>query len=198
MSTQEKSRIMDLDSIDMRERTRLSRVLLVDDNASLLLTLTGILEEEGFSVTGCETASECLQHIQQQEFGIAVVDLRLPDMQGTRLLKEIRNLGSKVRVIINTAYCEFESAKDAVNCGAFGYIEKAGEPSNLVREVHRANRSHFESYASELEAAVAERTLELSESEANLRLVFEASGKKPSLIGIFEDDRPAALIPASS
>ncbi len=158
---------------DTKERNRFSRLLLVEDNESLLFTLCGILEHEGFVVTACETAAEALTAIQREDFGVAVVDLRLPDMQGTQLLKEFVDLGSHVRVIINTAFGAFESAKDAVNYGAFAYVEKAASPDVLVTQVHRAYRSHFESYADDLEAAVAERTLELSESEKRLRLVFE-------------------------
>ncbi|MEO2018423.1 MAG: response regulator [Fuerstiella sp.] len=165
--------ITDVDAANLSERARLSRLLLVEDNSSLLTTLMAILEDEGFAVTGCATATEALVHIQRQEYGIAVVDLKLPDMQGTQLLKKFRDLGSKVRVIINTAYGGFESAKDAVNSGAFGYLEKGTDPSELVREVHRANRSHFERYAEDLEAAVAERTKELSKSEVRLRLIIE-------------------------
>jgi PAS domain S-box-containing protein len=155
------------------ERARFSRLLLVEDIVSLRLTLTGILENEGFAVTGCETALEALEHIRRKDFGVAVVDLRLPDMQGTKLLKEFRKLGSRVRVIINTAYGAFESAKDAINFGAFAYIEKASDPRDLVRQVQRAQRSHFERYADDLEAAVAERSAELLESEKRLRLLFE-------------------------
>ncbi|MEO2016148.1 MAG: response regulator [Fuerstiella sp.] len=139
----------------LSKRSRFSRLLLVEDNSSLLLTLTALLEGEGFAVTGCTTAAEALHQVQQQEFVIAVVDLRLPDMQGTQLLKRFRALGSRVRVIINTAYGEFESARDAVNSGAFGYLEKAGDPNELVREVHRAHQSHFERYANDREALLA-------------------------------------------
>lgn len=160
--------------VDTRtERSRFSRLLLVDDNRSLLTTLAGLLEEEGFTVTSCVNAVEALQRMEQMEFGVAVVDLRLPDMQGTQLLQEFKDLGSHVRVIINTAFGEFESARDAVNVGAFAYVEKAGDPSDLISEVHRAYRSHFERYTEDLEAAVAERTAELSESEKRLRLLFE-------------------------
>ncbi len=173
MSIDTKQASNNLNASRNEERSRFSRLLLVEDNESLLITLQGILEDEGFVVTGCETASEALQHIQQQEFGVAVVDLRLPDMQGTQLLQEFKDLGSKVRVIINTGFGEFESAKDALNCGAFAYVEKAGEPRDLIGHVHRARRSHFEQYADDLEAAVAERTAELSESEKRLRLVFD-------------------------
>jgi PAS domain S-box-containing protein len=155
MSVGEQKRVTTLDASNLSKRARFSRLLLVDDNSSLLLTLSEILEEEGFAVTKCASAAEALSHVQQHEFSIAVVDLRLPDMQGTQLLRHFRDLGSKVRVIINTGYGEFESAKDAVNSGAFAYLEKGGDPGELVREVHRANRSQFERYANDREALMS-------------------------------------------
>ena len=155
------------------KHSRFSRLLLVEDNQGLLFTLQGILEEEGFAVTGCLTAAEALQKIRHQEYDVAVLDLHLPDMLGVQLLKEIRKLGRNVRVIINTAFGAFESAKDAINLGAFAYVEKASDPGDLVRQVHRASRSHFERYADGLEAAVVERTAKLSESKKQLRLLFD-------------------------
>ncbi len=175
MSVGEKNFTTESDVADSSEPVWLTRLLLVEDSSALLFTLTAILEAEGFAVTGCGTATEALHLIQQQEFDIAILDLQLPDMQGTELLKQIRGSGNGICVIINTAYGEFESARDAVNDGAFAYLEKAGDPSELVREVHRASQSRFGRYAYGLESAVAARTIELSESEANLRLLFENS-----------------------
>ena len=155
MSVGEQKRVATQDAGNLSKGDRFSRLLLVDDNASLLLTLSEILEEEGFAVTKCANAAEALCHVQRQDFGIAIVDLRLPDMQGTQLLRHFRDLGSRVRVIINTGYGEFESAKAAVNSGAFAYLEKGGDPGELVREVHRANRSQFERYANAREALLS-------------------------------------------
>ncbi len=58
--------ITDVDAANLSERARLSRLLLVEDNSSLLTTLMAILEDEGFAVTGCATATEALVHIQRQ------------------------------------------------------------------------------------------------------------------------------------
>jgi|GEM_PF-5729428 len=163
----------DSHTISKMERPRFSRVMIVDDNESLLTTFAGILQEEGFAVTTCATAATALKKIAEENFGVAIVDLRLPDMQGIDLLKAFNDTGSKVRVIINTAYGEFESAKAAINHGAFAYVEKAQDPGLLVQQVHRAYQSHLESYVDNLEAAVAKRTMELSESERRYRLIVE-------------------------
>jgi len=155
------------------ERERLSRLLIVEDEEAQLRTLTDLMEDEGFVVIGCTTATEALEHVQREDFGVAVVDLRLPDLEGTRLLEKINALNHKVRVIINTAYASFDSAKEALNLGAFAYVEKAGDPTELIRHVHAAARWHLDRYAKNLESAVAARTTDLRESEERYRAIAE-------------------------
>lgn len=152
---------------------RLQRLLIVEDDPSQLRTLTEIFREEGFEVVGCPLALDALQYLQRQEFTVAVIDLRLPDLHGTKLLAEITRLTDKVRVIIHTAYGTFDSAKDAVNFGAFAFVEKLSDPGELVRHVHRAAREHLDRHARALEAAVAERTQALNQSERQYRELFE-------------------------
>ncbi len=151
------------------ERERLSRLLIVEDDESQLRTLTDLMAGEGFDVIGCTTAAEALEHVRQEDFGVAVVDLRLPDLNGTQLLEKINALNGKVRVIINTAYASFDSAKEALNLGAFAYVEKAGDPGELIRQVHAASRWHYDRYAKDLEEAVASRTAELRTANEGLR-----------------------------
>lgn len=108
------------------ERKHLSRLLIVEDEESQLRTLADLMEDEGFDVIGCGTAAEAVEHVRREDFGVAIVDFRLPDLDGTRLLKKFNALNDKIRIIINTAHASFESAKDALNLGAFAYVEKAG------------------------------------------------------------------------
>ena len=151
------------------EREQLSRLLIVEDDAGQLRTLSDIMRKEGFDVVGASTASQALECVRREDFGIAVVDLRLPDLTGTQLLEKIHRLNHRVRVIINTGYGSFDSAKEAVNLGAFAYVEKAGDPDELVRHVHAAFRRHVDRYAQDLEEAVAERTSELRKANEALR-----------------------------
>jgi len=137
---------------------QLSRVLVVEDDESQLRTVMDIMEQEGFEVLGCSRASEALEHLTRMNTGVVVLDLRLPDLSGTQLLQRLNANSDKIRVIIYTAYSSYESAKDALNLGAFAYVEKGRDPEELISYVHRASEAGLRSYAEDLEKAVADRT----------------------------------------
>ncbi len=147
---------------------RISRILIVEDSDSERELLCEILREEGFEVIGCGSAKEGLELIQEQYFGLAVVDLRLPDLSGTQLLDRIHQMDEDLRVIIYTGAASYDSVKEAINLGAFAYVEKLSDPSELLRHVHRACHEQVDRYAADLEEAVAERTEELARSNREL------------------------------
>ena len=147
---------------------RVSHVLVVEDDPDELKLLCDILQEEGFHVIGCSSAGAALEHVQQRDFGVAVVDYRLPDLSGTQLLERIRAFDDQVRVIIYTGVGSYDSVKEALNLGAFAYLEKLSDRSELLRHVHRACRERVDRYAFDLERAVAVRTEELARSNREL------------------------------
>ncbi len=106
--------------------------------------------------------------MQQRDFDVAVVDYRLPDLSGTQLLQRIRDVDEQIRVIIYTGCASYDAVKEALNLGAFAYLEKLSDPSELLRHVHRACLERVDRYASDLEQAVALRTEELARSNREL------------------------------
>ena len=147
---------------------RFSNVLVVEDNPAELLLLREILQHEEFHVIGCGSAAEALEEVQRHSFDVAVVDYRLPDLSGTQLLQRIRDVDEHIRVIIYTGCGSYDSVKEALNLGAFAYLEKLSDPSELLRHVHRACLERVDRYASDLERAVALRTEELARSNRDL------------------------------
>lgn len=145
-----------------------SLVLLVEDNPDDLELLCGILKDEGFQVVGCSSAAEALENAQRHDFAAAVVDYRLPDLGGAQLLERLRNLDDEIRVILYTGVASYDSVKEALNLGAFAYLEKLSDPSELLRHVHRACRERVDRYASDLEQTVALRLDELARSNRDL------------------------------
>jgi len=149
---------------------RFSPVLVVEDNEAELNLLCTLLEEEGFQVIGCCSAAEALDHVRRRDFGVAVVDHRLPDLTGTQLLEQIHAYDDHVRVIIYTGAASYDSIKEALHLGAFAYLEKLSDRSELLRHVHRACHERVGRYAMDLERAVALRTEELARSNRELEV----------------------------
>ena len=147
---------------------KISQVLVVEDSPAELGLICDTLRDEGFHVIGCESAGEALEHVRQRDFGVAVVDLRLPDLSGTQLLERIRTFDEQVRVIIYTGAATYDSMKEALHLGAFAYLEKFDDRSELLRHVRRACLERVDRYALDLERAVVARTEELARSNREL------------------------------
>ena len=147
---------------------RISQVLVVEDNPAELQLLCDSLRDHGFHVFGCGSAGEALEHVQQRDFGVAVVDLRLPDLSGTQLLERIRAFDGGVRVIIYTGIASADSIQEALELGAFACLKKLSDPSELLRHVHRACLELVDRHTFDLEQAVAARTEALARSNSEL------------------------------
>ena len=116
----------------------IARVLIVEDNAGQRITLRDILQGEGLTTLECETSASAVEIVRRETVAVAIIDYKLPDANGIQTLKRIRALDPAIRAIIHTGYGSFDSAKDAVNVGAFAYLEKPVDPVELVRIVHQA------------------------------------------------------------
>ncbi len=157
----------------MTKRTRLSHILIVEEDHSQREAIMGPLKDQGYDVIGVGTIREALEQTREENFGVAIIELRLPDGKGIQLLETLKSSSFGIRVIIYTGHSSLDSAKDAVNLGAFAYIEKGKDLSDLLRQVDRAMRSQLDQYAKELEEAVAERTATLQEREERFHQLAE-------------------------
>ena len=146
-----------------------SAILVVEDNAAQLKTLTDILETEGLQPIGCLTGREALAVCQQHDVHVAILDLRLPDLHGLDVLKRLKEQTPDIKVIINTGCATLEAAMGAVNQEAFAFVQKMGDVAELLAHVHRAFHAHFVGYSARLEQEVHKRTGELSAANEALR-----------------------------
>ncbi|GAK51854.1 signal transduction histidine kinase [Candidatus Moduliflexus flocculans] len=150
-----------------------STMLVIEDNPAQLETLLNILEDEGFQPVGCSTGRAAIEACQRDAFAVAILDIRLPDMDGLEALSQLKQRAPEMNVIINTAYATLESAMDAVNRDAFAYVQKMGDVAELIGHVHRAFHAHLVGYSARLEEVVRARTAELSASNIALRQEIE-------------------------
>ena len=141
-------------------------ILVLEDDASQLATLKVLLEDEGLDVTGCSRGTEALQLLRSNGFAVAIIDLSLPDISQQQLLDELAPLSSHIPLIINTGRGSYESAKTSANLGVFAFVEKMGDPKELLLKVHKAVHAQAERLAS--------RALERERERA--QIYFEMAG----------------------
>ena len=119
-------------------------VLIVDDDPDVLESFTQILETRGYKVDSAETGREFLERAKINDYDVAIVDLRLPDMEGTEVLSNMRRISPKTKKIVITGYPTLESAIDAMGSGTDAYLLKPLEPEDFLRVVEEKMREKDE------------------------------------------------------
>ncbi|HEY6199391.1 MAG TPA: sigma-54 dependent transcriptional regulator [Candidatus Binatia bacterium] len=117
------------------------KVLVVEDDKSVLAVLRGLLEEDGYWVRAVETGQRGRAELNENDFDVCLVDINLPDMDGIDLLKEVKESGSTASIIIMTARNTMNNAINAMKNGAFEYITKPFENEEISMQVKRALES---------------------------------------------------------
>ncbi|MBM7855968.1 two-component system NtrC family response regulator [Desulfohalotomaculum tongense] len=115
------------------------RVLVIDDEVEVCTFFDFLLQEKGFDVYLAHSGEKAKQILAQLPFDLAMVDLKLPDTDGIKLLADIKQVLPRCEVIIMTGYSTVKSAVEAIKLGAFDYIEKPFEDLNeLEQKIDRA------------------------------------------------------------
>ena len=122
-------------SSQSRFRERRPSVLLVDDDEGIRRTLPRLLSKSGFDVDLANDGSEALKRSRLRLYNLALIDIRLPDMEGTKLLKMLKEDNPELVEIIITGYPSVESAARAIDEGADAYLLKPVAPSDLLAKM---------------------------------------------------------------
>ena len=107
-------------------------ILVVEDDKAILKGLKGILQSEDYSVDTAETGQEALQKSKTKFFNLALLDIKLPDIEGTELLKIMHKNQPEMMKIMVTGYPSLENAVIALNQGADAYVIKPVNPEKLL------------------------------------------------------------------
>ncbi|MFQ6011925.1 MAG: response regulator, partial [Nitrososphaerales archaeon] len=107
-------------------------ILLVDDDADSLRTFGTLLTDKGYAVEIAETGAEAIEKTKGKKFDLALIDITLPDVEGTRLLGAL-GAGSDMRKIMVSGKATVENAVDSLNRGAHAFLMKPVDPENLLR-----------------------------------------------------------------
>src|SRR5512146_1673785 len=152
------------------------KILIVDDELVVRDSLGKWFSSEGYQAKPVASAREALEAIQQLEFDIALIDIKMPGMDGMELQNRLREADPDLTVVIMTGYASVETAVQALKRGAYDYITKPVDPDELSHLVAKA-----------LEHRRARR--EVARLRENLQEIFpstELIGKSPAMKSVVE------------
>jgi len=110
-------------------------ILVVDDEENAREGLSKILSKEGYRVDTAANGKEAIDNLKRQRYDLVITDMRMPLMDGFEVLREIKKMDENIGVIMITAYGEVESYLEAMNMGAFEYINKPVRVNELKRVI---------------------------------------------------------------
>jgi len=127
-------------AVVVNESRPAATILLVDDDVELLKALTKVLEKEGYAIVAMPDATSAVRHVNtsKQRFDLVITDVSMPGMTGTTLLTAFKTAFPQVPVIVITAFADWGQYMEALREGAFEYLYKPIDKSDLLAAVRRA------------------------------------------------------------
>ena len=110
------------------------RILVVDDDVNILRVFKQILEKTGYQVETADTGKVALEKLRKGKFSVSLIDVRLPDMDGTELLQKMMGNSEIIKIII-TGFSTVEVGKKAADYGADDFLVKPVKPEELLATV---------------------------------------------------------------
>jgi DNA-binding NtrC family response regulator len=125
------------------------RVLVVDDDSIVCKTVQAILDSEGYNVRAFTQASKALTSASRNDFQIAIVDIKMPEMNGEEVIRRLKSIDDTISPIIMTAYPDVDNAAEVMRDGARDYIPKPFRQEQLLAAVNRVCQEKGLVYANE-------------------------------------------------
>jgi len=113
------------------------RIIIVDDDENIRKTMKTILEDEGYVVDLAVTGNEAIKMTHETAYNIALLDIRLPDMEGVELLKLMKDNVPRTRKIMVTGYPSMQNAISALNKNADAYLIKPVDVEKLINMIKK-------------------------------------------------------------
>lgn len=112
-----------------------ARILLIDDDKNIRQTLAIVLQEEGYDVDTAENGKEAIEKSFANFYNLAIVDWRLPDIEGTVLITQLKETVPKMAKIMLTGYPSMNTAIEAVNQHADAFLIKPVDVEELLKKI---------------------------------------------------------------
>ena len=124
-------------------KTENHRVLIIDDERPVLMTLDALLKRHGYQVETAPTAAQGLKLLKSRSPSVVLLDLQLPDVHGLEMLDQIKTELPEVHVIVLTAHDSLHNAIESIKRGAYHFISKPYAPEELLSLVEKALEKQF-------------------------------------------------------
>jgi two-component system, OmpR family, response regulator len=102
----------------------MKKVLVTDDTKNIRILLTTCLELNGYKVSTASSGDEALKLFETETFDLAFIDIRMPEISGTEVLRRIRSMGINIPIVIMTAFATVKNAIECTKLGAVAYLQK--------------------------------------------------------------------------
>jgi DNA-binding NtrC family response regulator len=164
------------------------KLLIVDDEPDFLDTMSERLEAHGFAITKASNGKAAIRAARSGGFDLAILDLKMPNMDGVELLKALRREHKHLEVIILTGHASIDSAVECTKAGAIDYVSKSCELDELLEKLKTA-------YATRLKKKFAEDTVRLDKvnrllSQEPMQIWLDARDEwahRPGLLTLFRE-----------
>src|SRR5207249_7647382 len=156
-------------------KTENHRVLIIDDERPVLMTLEALLKRHGYQVETAPTGAQGLKVLKSKSPTLVLLDLRLPDADGLEMLDRIKTELPNVQVIILTAHDSLHNAIESIKRGAYHFISKPYAPEELLSLVEKALEKQFLlREAEELRQKTEQLERRLEMAQARPTLIFKS------------------------
>jgi len=150
-------------------------VLIIDDEKGLRLGTKRLLESEGYTAETAENGTDGIALAAQKEYDLAIIDLKMPDMDGIEVLKAVKKIHPNTICFIATAYASYETAIESTKLGAYSYIPKPFTPEELLQQLQKGyERRLLILEAERLKKEREERLLEVAYEKSRLKTVINS------------------------
>lgn len=168
----------------------MANVLVIDDTKNIRMLLKQCLECEGYAVTTASSGSESLGYLCHEEFDLIFLDVRMPEVSGTEVLRQMRQMGVSTPVVMITAFGTVKNAVECTQLGAVAYLQKPFT-ENKIRQVLE-EVLHFSPEGKSLDnilslAGEEIKNSRFSEAEQLLKNALPSYFMEPSIYKLLED-----------
>jgi len=115
-----------------------AKILLVDDETVFTTNMSRLLNSRGYHATAVNSGNSAIEALEDENFDVIVLDLKMPGMDGITTLKEIQKLGLFTETLILTGHGSIDTALDALKLGAYDYLTKPCEIDELIAKIEGA------------------------------------------------------------